>query len=50
MFFGKTYKINLTLSTRDDIRFPVLIGRQFLKNKFLVDVDIENQPYNTTLQ
>ncbi|WP_363928600.1 RimK/LysX family protein [Winogradskyella sp.] len=50
IFFGKTYKINLTLSTRDDIRFPVLIGRQFLKNKFLVDVDIENQPYNTTLQ
>ena len=47
LFFGKTYKINLTLSTRDDMRFPVLIGRQFLKKKFLVDVDIENQSYNT---
>jgi len=42
IFFGKTYKINLTLSTRDDMKFPVLIGRQFLKNKFLVDVDLEN--------
>ena len=46
IFFGKTYKINLTLSTRDDMKFPVLIGRQFLKRKFLVDVDIENASYN----
>lgn len=47
IFFGKTYKINLTLSTRDDMRFPVLIGRQFLKRKFMVDVDLENVSYNT---
>lgn len=47
IFFGKTYKINLTLSTRDDMRFPVLIGRQFLKHKFLVDVDLENESYNS---
>ncbi|MCH4551920.1 MULTISPECIES: ATP-dependent zinc protease family protein [Aestuariibaculum] len=46
IFFGKSYKINLTLSTRDDMRFPVLIGRQFLKRKFLVDVDLENVSYN----
>lgn len=43
--FGKIYRINLTLSTRDDMKFPVLIGRQFLKKKFLVDVDLENQSY-----
>ncbi|WP_299102427.1 RimK/LysX family protein [uncultured Winogradskyella sp.] len=45
IFFGKTYKINLTLSTRDDMKFPVLIGRQFLKLKFMVDVDLENQSF-----
>lgn len=50
IFFGKTYKINLTLSTRDDMKFPVLIGRQFLKNKFLVDVNLENVSFNTTHQ
>lgn len=49
IFFGKTYKINLTLSTRDDMRFPVLIGRQFLKRKFMVDVDLENVSYNLKL-
>jgi len=46
IFFGKTYKINLTLSTRDDMKFPVLIGRQFLKRKFIVDVDEENVSFN----
>ena len=50
IFFGKTYRINLTLSTRDDMRFPVLIGRQFLSKKFMVDVDLENQSYNTKLK
>jgi hypothetical protein len=45
IFFGETYNINLTLSTRDDMKFPVLIGRQFLKAKFLVDVDLANQSF-----
>lgn len=45
IFFGKIYRINLTLSTRDDMKFPVLIGRQFLKKKFLVDVNLKNQSY-----
>lgn len=47
IFFGKTYKINLTLSTRNTMRFPALIGRQFLKRKFMVDVDLENVSYNS---
>ncbi|OIQ23329.1 RimK/LysX family protein [Lacinutrix sp. MedPE-SW] len=46
VFFGKTYKINLTLSTREEMRFPVLIGRQFLNKKFLVDVDLQNLSFN----
>ena len=46
VFFEKTYKINLTLSTRTDMKFPVLIGRQFLKRKFIVDVDLENVSFN----
>ncbi len=49
IFFGKTYKINLTLSTRDDMKFPVLIGRQFLSKKFLVDVNQQNVSYNTSI-
>lgn len=48
IFFGKTYKINLTLSTRADMKFPVLIGRQFLSKKFIVDVNQQNVSYNNT--
>ena len=44
--FQKTYPITLTLSSRDDMRFPVLIGRKFLSGKFLVDPQIEDQSYN----
>lgn len=48
IFFGKTYKINLTLSTRDDMKFSVLIGRQFLSKKFIIDVDLEDQSFNSS--
>ena len=44
--FNKTHPITLTLSSRDDMRFPVLIGRKFLSGKFLVDPQLEDQSYN----
>ncbi len=44
--FNKTFPITLTLSSRDDMRFPVLIGRKFLSGKFLVDPQLEDQSYN----
>lgn len=34
----RRFRIELSLTDRSDMRFPVLIGRRFLKNKFLVDV------------
>lgn len=50
VLFGKTYKINLTLSTRTEMRFPVLIGRQFLKQKFMVDVDLIDLSHNKKIK
>lgn len=38
ILFGKTYPITFTLSNRKKMRFPVLIGKKFLKNRFVVDV------------
>ncbi len=35
--FAKTFPIQLSLSERGEMRFPVLLGRRFLKGKFLVD-------------
>jgi len=39
ILFNKKYSIHLTLSDRDDMKFPILIGRKFLLKKFMVDVD-----------
>ncbi len=38
---NKTYGIELTLADRSMMRFPVLLGRKFLKGKFLVDVSVK---------
>lgn len=40
-FFGKRYKTVISLTNRSDMKFPMLIGRRFLKNRFLVDVSQE---------
>lgn len=35
---GKSYTINLSLTNRAEMRYPVLLGRRFLNEKFIVDV------------
>ncbi len=41
-FFGDVYKIEFSLTDRSEMKYPLLIGRKFLKNKFLVDVSKKN--------
>ena len=38
----KKIKATISLSDRGNMRYPVLIGRKLLKNRFLVDVSILN--------
>ena len=40
-FFGKNYKTYISLTDRSDMKYPMLIGRKFLANRFLVDVSKE---------
>jgi hypothetical protein len=40
-FFGKKYKTDISLADRSDMKYPMLIGRKFLTNRFLVDVSKE---------
>jgi len=44
--FDKNFKISLSLSARQEMRFPVLIGRKFLTKKFLVDPELIDVSYN----
>lgn len=43
--FNKVYKISLSLSSRQEMRFPVLIGRKFLTKKFIVDTELTDVSY-----
>ncbi len=35
---GEEYPVELSLSDRSEMRYPLLLGRKFIKNKFIVDV------------
>jgi hypothetical protein len=48
-FFNEEYDIELSLTNRSEMKYPILIGRKFLKNKFLVDVSkkhLTNKEFN----
>ncbi len=47
----ETYDINLSLTFRGDMRFPILIGRKFLsRNHFVVNPRLKNHLYKKTLK
>ncbi len=35
---NKSFKLDLSLTNRAEMRYPVLLGRRFLNKKFIVDV------------
>ncbi|AXK48149.1 clan AA aspartic protease [Aliarcobacter trophiarum LMG 25534] len=41
-FAGKIYNTVVSLTNRSDMKYPMLIGRKFLKDRFLVDVSKKN--------
>ena len=40
--FEEEYPIELTLSERSDMKYPVLIGRKLLNHRFIVDTSLQN--------
>jgi hypothetical protein len=45
--YNKKYKnVEFSLTDRGQMKYPILIGRKFLKNKFIVDVSEKNLSYN----
>ena len=45
VLFNKTYPIFLTLSDREEMRYPVLLGRKFLTRRFIVNINSTNLSY-----
>jgi len=42
IIFDNTYKIEFSLTDRANMKYPILLGRKFLKNRFIVDVSFKN--------
>ncbi len=42
VLFEETFHIELSLRNRADMEFPILLGRSFIRKKFLVDVSKSN--------
>ena len=42
LIFDKEYPIELSLSERNDMKFPILIGRKFLNKRFMVNTSLKN--------
>lgn len=48
--FGKIYPIFLTLSDREEMKYPVLLGRKFLTKRFVVDINKTNLSHKLKLK
>jgi hypothetical protein len=40
---GKSYKTEISLTNRKDMKYPMLLGRKFLQDRFIVDVSLTYQ-------
>jgi hypothetical protein len=45
IIFNREYPIDLSLSERTDMKFPILLGRKFLNKQFIVDTSKQNISY-----
>lgn len=43
--FNQTFPIYLTLTQRGEMKYPVLIGRKFMNDKFIIDTTQKNLSY-----
>jgi hypothetical protein len=45
VIFNRTIKAEFSLSDRERLRYPVLLGRKILRNRFLIDVTEKDLSY-----
>ncbi|MGV3596438.1 MAG: ATP-dependent zinc protease [Bacteroidota bacterium] len=48
--FGKLYDMEISLRDRSNLEYPVLLGRRFLRGKFVVDVAKANLSYKKKIK
>ncbi len=45
IIFNRTHLVEFSLTNRAQMKVPVLLGRKFLRKRFLVDVDLKDLSY-----
>ena len=50
LLFGKLYQTEFTLSSRDQMRYPVLLGRKLLSKNFIINTVHTNLSYKQKKQ
>jgi hypothetical protein len=45
VIFGKTISTEFSLTDRRDMKYPILLGRKFLRKRFIVDVRLKDVSY-----
>jgi len=45
VIFNQEYPIELSLSERSDMKFPILLGRKFLNKRFIVNPALKNASF-----
>jgi hypothetical protein len=45
IIFGKKIKTEFSLTDRSQMKYPILLGRKFLRRRFLVDVSLKELSY-----
>lgn len=48
IIFNQSYHIDLTLTERKNMKYPVLIGRKFLNKHFIIDTSLTNLSHKQT--
>jgi hypothetical protein len=50
LLFNNIYNLELNLTDRSNMKYPVLLGRKLLKNRFMVDVTKEFLSFNEKIK
>jgi hypothetical protein len=45
VLFGQTYRTSFSLTDRSEMKYPILLGKKLLENRFIVDVSQKNLSY-----
>jgi hypothetical protein len=50
IIFGRKISTEFTLSYREKMKYPILLGKRFLRKRFIVDVSKDNLSFNNKTQ